>query len=342
MSFTRLSPDDFLISADSVTAGAWTGNVPTLTSFNTSSVQVASTSGNYYLNVYQTGSTQTAAEIQFNIAFGDAAGSGSLLYDAGINGKSFTSTVYGQWQNIVLGDENNQFIFGGVTPVTQSFYALSVERSKYKGSIFPGTLDLLIRSSSAGGNFDLRLTDNSNDVSTTVFNEAGRVFQIVSGSAGKAIGSGATPSDAVANGMTASGSYGLFLPDIGTIILNATALNLESDGGGVGLNTLYNSNTADGNNAILYNALSGSGNFTSDYVFVRAKNSQFNYSSNPSFISGSTGTVLYNNFINAPQTFVTTIGMYNDENELLAVAKLSKPLIKDFTKEALVRVKLDF
>ena len=34
--------------------------------------------------------------------------------------------------------------------------------------------------------------------------------------------------------------------------------------------------------------------------------------------------------------------MYNDTNELLAVAKLSRPLLKDFTKEALVRVKLDF
>ena len=350
MSFKAFEPDDFLISADSITAGAWAGNIPTLTQFFTSSVQEAGVSGNYYLNVFQTGSTQTVAAVQFNIAFGDSNGSGSVLYDAGIDGKSYTSTIFGQWQNIVLGDENNQFIFGGVTPVTQSFYALSVERSKYKGSIFPGTLDLLIRSSSAGGNFDLRLTDNSNDVSTTVFNEAGRVFQIVSGSAGKAIGSGPTPSDAVANGMTASGSYGLFLPDIGTIILNASALNLESDGGGVGLNTLYNSNTADGNNATLYNALSSSGNFTlnsqenitSDYIFVRAKNSQFNYSANPSFISGSTGEVLYNNFINAPQTFITTIGMYNDENELLAVAKLSKPLIKDFTKEALVRVKLDF
>jgi hypothetical protein len=41
-------------------------------------------------------------------------------------------------------------------------------------------------------------------------------------------------------------------------------------------------------------------------------------------------------------TYVTTVGMYNDNNELLAVAKLSKPLQKDFTKEALVRVKLDF
>ena len=37
-----------------------------------------------------------------------------------------------------------------------------------------------------------------------------------------------------------------------------------------------------------------------------------------------------------------TIGLYNDENELLAVAKLSTPLLKDFTKEALVRIKLDY
>ena len=81
---------------------------------------------------------------------------------------------------------------------------------------------------------------------------------------------------------------------------------------------------------------------TSDFVFVRARNGEFNYSENPSFISGSTGEVTFDTFINSPQTFITSIGMYNDNNELLAVAKLSKPLKKDFTKEALVRVKLDF
>jgi hypothetical protein len=47
-------------------------------------------------------------------------------------------------------------------------------------------------------------------------------------------------------------------------------------------------------------------------------------------------------FINQPQTYITTVGMYNDSNDLLAVAKMSRPLLKDFTKEALVRVKLDF
>jgi hypothetical protein len=81
---------------------------------------------------------------------------------------------------------------------------------------------------------------------------------------------------------------------------------------------------------------------TSDFVFVRPRSSEFNYSENPSFISGSTGEVLYSSFINNPQTYITTIGLYNDTNELLAVAKLSRPLNKNFTKEALVRVKLDF
>ena len=338
MSFKRLDPEDFLISADSVTAGAWTNNVPTLTKFFTSSVQVAGASGNYYLSIYQTGSTLDESEVQFNITFGNLNGSGSVLYDAGISGKSPSSTIYGQFQNIVLGDENTNFTYGATTPSNQSFYAIAVNRSKYKGNIFPGTLDLRLNS----GSSTLRLTDNSNDTTVVSFNEAGRVYQIVSGSAGRAYtGTGYT---------STSGSYGLFLPDIGTILLNAAALDLSVVNGGVNLSSSYTSNTSANNPAKLYSALSGAANFTlnsqenitSDYIFIRARNSEFNYSENPSFISGSTGEVLYNDFINAPQTFITTVGLYNDANELLAVAKLSKPLKKDFTKEALIRVKLDF
>ena len=43
-----------------------------------------------------------------------------------------------------------------------------------------------------------------------------------------------------------------------------------------------------------------------------------------------------------PRTYITTIGLYNDANELVAVAKMSQPLSKDFTKEALIKVKLDY
>jgi len=54
------------------------------------------------------------------------------------------------------------------------------------------------------------------------------------------------------------------------------------------------------------------------------------------------GNLIYTTLINNPQTYITTVGMYNDQNELLAVAKLSRPLVKDFTKEALIQVKLDY
>lgn len=337
MSFKQLDPEDFLISADSVTAGAWTTGTPTLTEFYTSSTQEAGTAGKYYLSVYQTASNLSNAEVQFNIAFANAQGSGSELYDPGIGGKSPTSTVFGQWQNIVLGDENNQFVFGEVTPVTQSIFIISVERARFKGNIFPGTLNLQL----TNGSDTLALTDNSNDVSTVSFNEAGRVYQIVSGSDGSAYsGTGYT---------TNSGSYGLFLPDVGAIILNESALKLDVGEGG-GINLSASLATDANNNGTAFNLISASANFklnsqeniTSDYVFVRARNAEYNYSENPSFSSGSSGDVTFSNFINAPQTFITTVGLYNDANELLAVAKLSKPLKKDFTKEALIRVKLDF
>ena len=129
------------------------------------------------------------------------------------------------------------------------------------------------------------------------------------------------------------------------------ALSLSASLGGVGLQV--NNDLTDtaliANNSKLYEniklaqtfSLNSEETITSDYIFVRVRNSDFNYSTNPSMISGS-GEFVDSSLINNPQTFITTIGLYNDANELLSVAKLSKPLVKDFTKEALVRVKLDF
>jgi len=356
MSYKTLDPQDFLVSADSITAPCWTNYVSPILSLYTSSVQIAGTSGNYYLNVYNADpSTDTSAEIQFNIAYGNSNGSGSLLYDAGISGLSPSRTVYGQFRNLIYGDENTQFSFSSVTPSQQDFYAITVDRARFKESLFPGSLNLILYSSSK----QINLTDNSLDTTTITYCDAGRVFQIVSGSNGSAISTTNSALGAVSNGMTISGSYGLFLPDIGTIILNAAALDLPHASGGISLGTIRTSNLNAANPIRLYSTSSGTigmitssytssfslnsnETITSDFVFCRARNAEFNYTENPSFISGSTGAVLYDLFINSPTTYITTVGLYNDSNELLAVAKLSKPLKKDFTKEALIRVKLDF
>ena len=342
MSFKRLDPEDFILSADSITAPLWSTNNPTLTTFFTSSTQEASSAGDYYLSVYQTGSALSGSEVQFDIAYANKFGSGSALFNSVASAtNSPTKTVYGQYRALVLGDENADFIFGNLTG--SDFWVLSIARNRYKESLFPGSLTLRL----TGSLGSIVLTDDSQYTSTNVFTDAGRVYNIISGSAGVKNTSLNT------NGWSPnSGSYGWFLPDIGTILLNCTALSGSLAAGGIGLN-VSRSNNSDGlNTQRLFRAISGSTaptfslnsqeTITSDYVFVRARNSEFNYSENPTFISGSTGEVLYADFVNNPQVYFTTVGMYNDNNELLAVAKLSRPLIKDFTKEALIRVKLDF
>lgn len=338
MSFKRFTPSDFLVSADSVTAPCWTNNVYDLTTFFTSSTQEASSQGDYVLAVYQTASTDDTAAIQFYIGYANALGSGSTPYNSQIPQYSPSSTIYGQWRNLILEDENSGFIFGNVSQ--SQFYVLSVERANYKQSLLPGSLNLTLTS----GSNTIQLTDNSNDISVVPYINGTRVYQLVSGSNGSAYsGSGYT---------TDSGSYGWFVPDMGAILLNSIALEQPTVNGGIAMTTLNDgSSVANGfNNQSLFNIISTGASFelnsqenvTSDYVFVRPQNAEFNYTTNPSFISGSTGEVIYSTFINNPQTYITTVGLYNDANELLAVAKLSRPLVKDFTKEALIRVKLDF
>ena len=57
MAFKAFQPTDIVVSSDSITATLWSTNTPSLTTFFTSSTQVASTAGNYYYNVFQTAST---------------------------------------------------------------------------------------------------------------------------------------------------------------------------------------------------------------------------------------------------------------------------------------------
>ena len=335
MSFKRLDPQDFVVSADSITSTLWSGDEPTLTTFFTSSDQENASSGDYYLSIYQTASSDSTAAVQFNIAYGNKFGSGSIPFNSGtgLEDKAPTSTVYGQYRTMVLGDENTDFTFGDYT--STDFIALPIERARYKEGLFPGSLNLIL----SGSEGEIQITDNSKDVASITFVDSGRKFELVSGSDGSAYsGTGYTPD---------SGSYGWMLPDIGVLLLNPSAVSHS-----IGLDfTSSWANTANGEvNANTFDSIVLGESFkmnsqetiTSDFVFVRARNAEFNYSENPSYISGSTGEVIYDEFINSPQSYITTVGMYNDNNDLLAVAKLSKPLLKDFTKETLVRVKLDF
>jgi hypothetical protein len=337
MSFVAFDPTDIVVSADSVTAPAWGTSVPTLTKFITAS-SVAPT---FYVDVYASGSSDTTT--QFSIAYGNLYGYGSTYYNPLVTGVTPTRTTYGQYRTLVYGDENTNFNFGSGNSSSPDIFIINVSRNNYKQQLFLPTFNLTLKSGSA----TINLTNNSVTSTTVTYLDCGRAFDIVSGSNGSPITT--TGIAGVTAGYTPSGSYGLYLPDVGLIVLNPRALALPAASGGIVLNVPQTVNTNTYNYGPLYNAISGGANFqlnseetvSSDYVFVRVKSQDFNYTTNPSIISGS-GNLNFSSLINNPQTYITTVGLYNTNNELLAVAKLSKPLVKDFTKEALIKVKLNW
>jgi len=333
MSYKRFDADDVLISAESVTTSAWSGNVTTLSSFYTSSTQYSSTSGDYYVNVFNQDPAGSGEEIQFTIGYANRNGHGTEDYNnAGAPGKSPSDTVYGQYRTLILGDEDSSFIFGSGdnTYNADGFYVLSISRGRYKEKILPGSLELTL---DVGGN-SIVIQDTSTTTTTQTFTDAGRVYELKAN---------------VSSSVAASGSYGKLLPDIGVILLNEEALDAAVVDGGIALGTVNRPDENDENPKKLFNAIVAGGSFklssqetvSSNFIFARARNSEFNYSTNPSILTGS-GELRHDVLIDSPETYITTVGLYNDNQDLLAVAKLSRPLLKNSTKEALVRIKLDY
>lgn len=341
MSFKRFDIEDVVVSAESVTSPLWSGDSTTLSTFFTSSTQIGGTSADYYYDVYQATATSDAARVQFSIAYADQKGSGSLAYNTAVVGKAPSSTIYGQFRNVVLGDEESSFNFGGKQ--SEYFYVLAIDRARYREKLLPGSFELTLQTS--GSTNSLTIIDNSSTLTTTTFTDAGRVYDLVSGSVAAGVNTSINENGYTSN----SGSYGKLLPDIGVVLLNGSAIDAPNTNGGIDLGTDRSPNSASLNPQRVFDFLKDSGSIrlqseetiSSNFVFVRARNGEFNYSTNPSLITGS-GELRHDVMIDSPQSYITAVGLYNDNNDLLAVAKLSRPLLKDFTKETLVRIKLDY
>ena len=329
---------------DTVSSGMWENGSGTLTSFFTSSTQSGS-SGTHYFDVYGTNpQSDSTAKPQFSIAYGHLNGSGSKGA-LGVDGNRASATIYRQLANTLLGPTERQFTFAGsgdhITP--KYVYAISIGREFLREKMDPGNWELQISSSYSGlaaGQQLIKLIDDSGATTDPTVNQGGRVFNIVSGS----IASGTAVTDTTAANQP-GGAYGLFYPDLGILILNGPVLNASAS-----LGTVTTSNTNGDNNNKFFEKLSGGSKFqarreeviTSQHYFVRAGNQEFNFSSNPTFATASDGSFTVPTYFKNPKSFITQIGLYNDANELLAVAKLSKPLLKSFSREALIKVKLDF
>ena len=344
---------DVVEDVQKVFASAWSGNVNDLADagFFSSSTQYVTTdstsSGAFFQEIFDKNpQTDTSAEVQFSIAYGHRTGGGGLQFndDTGAENISSTKAIYSQYRNLVFGgDETQNFTFDGHTP--DDIYVLNINRSRYKSQLRLGNNFSIHLSGSTDSTRILKLTDDSvtTSGSANAFRSGvGREFNLVSGSNGVRVGTSNTY-------VTDSGSYGFVYPDAGFIILNADALDATAADQGIELGTTTTADTAGRNPEKLRNALTVGNQFildsaetiSSQFYFCRVKNGQFNYTTNPSFTKAD-GTLQHDSMIQNPQVYITTVGLYDDNQNLLAVAKLSKPLPKDFTKEALIKVKLDY
>ena len=190
----------------------------------------------------------------------------------------------------------------------------------------------------AGKAAKIQLIDDSGATTNPTVEEGGRVFNVVSGS----ISDGVNTTAANQPG----GGLGLFYPDLGIILLDAAQMEAS---GGLTANARDADQHISRSEAFFDVIVSGSSfqarreeEISSTNYFVRANNKDFNFSANPTFSTGSDGSFTQGTFFKDPKTFITQVGLYNDNNELLAIAKLSQPLLKSYSREAIIKVKLDF
>ena len=337
-----------------VTSGIWSGDTGSLDvkANYTSSVQsvITSNSGKYYLDVYNTTDTGSG-EVQFSIAYGDSRGWGAPTLQQTDSSTMPTKAIYNQLKNVLLDSADNYFSIytgstAGGTDMT-SFYAINVNRARYKERLDPGNISIDL----SGSIRSITLIDDSGGTDENV-TTAGRVYNLVSGSL--MIGSALSAS---INSPTASNGqgWGLFYPDMGIILLNPVALSAGVDAklapASSSIPNVYHQNNGNTSGSVaLLMAISGGADFqvrrtenvSTSHYFVRANNREFNFSNNPTFVTGSVGAFVNTSFEKDPKVYITTVGLYDDSNELLAVAKTSKPIEKSFDKEIAIKVKLDF
>ena len=350
------------------TNGLWSDTLGELQNFFTSSSQ-PSASKSYYYEVWSSSSLVCDRdEVMFSIAYGHISGSGAVVA-SGQDVDTATRAVYGQYKTMLLENDPTSVSAAEASNVSQfvlannhrldQFYAINIARDRFKDKLDPGNFEL-----------SLSLMNNA-PLASNLIVTAGKIITLIddSGDSNDSLNYGGLPSNVrnIVSGTIDGGiynssnphEYGLVYPDKGVLIIDSFSASLNLNLGTV-------SASLNGDNAIrLFKSISGSGvlsaGFTArsvsvkdcSYYYVRVParigNSPNNdnvglalYSNNPTFVSSSRNEIEQISFINDPAVYITSIGMYNNRGELLAIAKMSQPIKKTPNSELSVTIRLEY
>lgn len=350
--YKTFDPEDIATVKKEVTKGVFSGNASELTTFFTGS-QASETGSlgraNYHLNIYNTGSEQPTAAVQFSLSYGNYFGYGTPSVTTDSSSREPTQAVYHQYANQVLSVEDDKFAFySGSNPnahISDDIYVFNFSRARIKERLGEDNFEVHL----SGSNGVFKFIDESADVDNPTIGPGGVVYNLASGS----IDRSTEGSDIVTYTASNGEGYGKIYPESGIVVFNASALSdTIGDVNGVSLSGSDAHTSAgvyDNLHYDLYDSLVGgafikarsSENVSSRNFFVRVRNTEFNFSNNPTYVTGSDNQII-DDLYNEPITYISTVGLYNDANELLAVAKVSRPILNGRDSESLVKIKVDF
>lgn len=330
------------------------------------SSNLTSTNESYFFGI---ANSSTAATEEWNIAFGDTEGHGALVE---ADTKSETEAIYKQYAGLLLAPTEVTGGFFISSPASsgalssgkdKEIFVLSARRSNMKDRINKGTWTVVLSGSGANGaagSGPLSLTDDSANDSPTA-TPVGDRYNIVSGAAGTIV------SESTAR------NFGFFYPDMGILVFSAAELSASIPSHTAAANknkpvqfgpatdatavsqsgfTTSVSQSANQNTALRFlNCLKPNGakldfrdeeDQVSAQYFCRVRSGQMNFSNNPTFVSGSLNELRQKTMRSNPTTFITSVQLYNNAGEMVAVGNLSTPLKKNFQSEATIKVKLTY
>jgi len=304
-----------------------------------------------FQSVYDYPYLSSSANHIFDLTAGYASGSGLSSSANTQNAKKIN--IYNEMAQVLVGfDESGQVRYfdedGDLTGGTkiQEAYFVNLTRLIAKDEIKKGSFSLKLGVNATYGDTSdtkvLTITDASGSTAFKVNSPAGEYgILYASGSDSVVKSSGYTP-------------CGLLYYQAGIAVLSASIFNADilsascvmNTGFLAGSTTLLTGSAISGAcDAIRHRLINLSFNNTTEInstiYFCRANHNEFNYSSNPTYLSASR-LVVKNNAQDTSVAFITSVGLYSADNELLAVGKLSEPLRKDPANELTVRVRLDY
>tara|TARA_B110001454_G_scaffold210598_1_gene225267 strand:- start:1211 stop:2287 length:1077 start_codon:yes stop_codon:yes gene_type:complete len=355
--YKNFEDGDVIFDNATVTSGIFQDGASSIATFHSSSTQYTNT-GDYNVDTYRYDpSNNASASVQFGVTYGHKDGSGSLG-TKGAAGDRTTAAIFGQFNNMINPAQTTSMTFGSIT--SEHFYAIVFNRARMRERLEAGGWELHLGSGSFGAGTStghvIKLIDDSTTSGGTGNTRsalASPEYSVVSGSIAGGVHTAASDMGST------TGSYGSFYPKLGIILLNPAAISgLEVNPVGsvgssiLGTPTVTGSNT-DNRNALTFFKSIKSGSYfqtkreedvTSRHYFVRAKANEFNGTSNDTYYeTTAAGTKrVIAGLASDNKTYITSVGLYNSESELLAVAKLSQPILKSKSREALIKVKLDF